>query len=205
MDYTVEKITRKIFVIKEIVSIFAVELEEEQMREGGGKFPFFLLMSSFFLLIMIGKDVIKSLVEGKLSGTDCYLVDVTVSPDNLITVEIDNDGGVSIDCCVELNRYIESSLDRGKEDFELEVGSSGITSPFKILRQYLKNIGNEVEMQLRNGVKLSGILKAADEDVATITVSKKVRKEGSKRATTALFDQTYKYSEINSTKYLIRF
>ncbi|MDR3251668.1 MAG: ribosome assembly cofactor RimP [Tannerella sp.] len=154
---------------------------------------------------MIGKDVIKSLVEGKLSGTDCYLVDVTVSPDNLITVEIDNDGGVSIDCCVELNRYIESSLDRGKEDFELEVGSSGITSPFKILRQYLKNIGNEVEMQLRNGVKLSGILKAADEDVATITISKKVRKEGSKRATTALFDQTYKYSEINSTKYLIRF
>ena len=35
-------------------------------------------------------------------------------------------GGVSIDDCVALSRFIESRLDRDKEDFSLMVGSAGI-------------------------------------------------------------------------------
>lgn len=154
---------------------------------------------------MIEKEIIQDLVESRLEGTDYYLVNVSVSPDNLVSVEIDNDSGVSIDDCVELSRYIENNLDREKEDFELEVGSSGVTSPFKILRQYLKNIGNEVEMILKSGIKLTGILKAADENGATITVEKKVKAEGTKRRTTVEEDQAYSFDEIKYTKYLIRF
>ena len=154
---------------------------------------------------MIEKSLVNSLVEEKLKGTDYYLVDVSISPDNVISIEIDNDGGVSIDDCVELSRYVEEKLDREKEDFELEVGSSGITSPFKILRQYLKNIGKEVEMLLKNGIKLTGILKDADENGATITIGKKVKADGLKRKTVVEEDQTYSYNEIKYTKYLIRF
>ena len=84
------------------------------------------------------------MVEEKLASSSYYLVDVTVAPGNVITVEIDNDEAVSIDDCAELSRYIEERLDRDVEDYELEVGSAGITSPFKVLRQYIKNIGNEV-------------------------------------------------------------
>ncbi|MDR2914697.1 MAG: ribosome assembly cofactor RimP [Tannerella sp.] len=154
---------------------------------------------------MIEKSVINSLVEEKLKGTDSYLVDISVSPDNLISIEIDNDQGVSIDDCVALSRYVEERLDREKEDFELEVGSSGITSPFKIVRQYLKNIGNEVEVLLRSGIKLTGVLTAADDKGATVTVDKKVKTDDSKRKTTIQEDQTYSYDEIKYTKYLIRF
>ena len=154
---------------------------------------------------MIDKSIIDSLVEEKLAGTDNYLVDISISSDNLISIEIDNDGGVSIDDCVALSRYIDENLDREKEDFELEVGSSGITSPFKIVRQYLKNIGKEVEMLLKNGIKLTGILKSADENGATLTIEKKVKTDGSKRKTTVEADQTYSYNEIKYTKYIIRF
>ncbi|MDR0573992.1 MAG: ribosome assembly cofactor RimP [Tannerella sp.] len=154
---------------------------------------------------MVEKNVINSLVEDKLKGTDYYLVDISVSPDNLISIEIDNDQGVNIDDCVVLSRYVEERLDREKEDFELEVGSSGITSPFKIVRQYLKNIGNEVEMLLRSGIKLTGILKAADDNGATITIEKKVKTADSKRKMTVWEEQTYSYDEIKYTKYLIRF
>jgi len=154
---------------------------------------------------MIEKDVIRSLVESKLDGTEYYIVDISVSTDNLISVEIDNDNGVSIDDCVALSRYIDESLDREKEDFELEIGSAGITSPFKILRQYVKNIGNEVEMLLKSGIKLTGVLKSADEGGATISVDKKVKTEGSKRKAVVREDQTYSYDEIKYTKYLIRF
>jgi ribosome maturation factor RimP len=154
---------------------------------------------------MVEKDIVKSLVETKLAGSDDYLVDISVRPDNLISVEIDNDHGVSIDDCVALSRFIEEHLDREKEDFELEVGSSGITSPFKVVRQYIKNIGKEVEMLLKSGIKLTGILKDADDNGATITVEKKVKEQGAKRKTTVTEDRAYSYDEIKYTKYLIRF
>ncbi|MDR1097649.1 MAG: ribosome assembly cofactor RimP [Tannerella sp.] len=154
---------------------------------------------------MIEKETVKKLVDGKLKGSDDYLVEITIRPDNSIAVEIDNDHGVSIDSCVALSRFIEESLDREKEDFELEVGSSGITSPFKTVRQYSKNVGNEVEMLLKNGTKLTGILKAVDDHAATVTVEKKVKPEGGGRKITVKEDLVYPYDEIKYTKYLIRF
>ena len=96
-------------------------------------------------------------------------------------------------------------MDRDKEDFELEVGSAGITAPFKILRQYQKNIGNEVEMLLKNGTKLAGVLKAADENGVVITIEKQIKPEGAKRKVTVTEDQSYTFDEIKYTKYLIRF
>ncbi|MDR1722318.1 MAG: ribosome assembly cofactor RimP [Tannerella sp.] len=154
---------------------------------------------------MIDKVLIVRLVGEKIEGTGNYLVDVSISPDNVISVEIDNDKGVCIDDCMEISRHIEANLDRDKEDFELEVGSSGVTSPFKILRQYVKNIGNEVEMQLKSGVKYVGRLKAADESGATISVEKKIKAEGQRRKTVVVEDLKHTFDEINYTKYLIRF
>ena len=104
---------------------------------------------------MIDRNVILKLVEEKLASTEMFLVDVEVKTGNVIVVEIDSNEAVSIDDCVALSRWLEEHLDRDKEDFELEVGSAGITSPFKVLRQYVKNIGNEVEILLNAGVKLT--------------------------------------------------
>lgn len=154
---------------------------------------------------MIEKNTIRQLAEEKLAASDYFVVDVEIKPGNVIVVEIDSDKAVSIDDCAELSRYIEEHLDRDAEDFELEVGSAGITSPFKVLRQYRKNIGNEVEMLLKAGKKLTGILKDANEENVTLTVEKQVKPEGAKRKITVEEDQTYSYDEIKYTKYLIRF
>ena len=107
---------------------------------------------------MIEKDFVKELVEKGLSGTDCFIVDVQVKPGNSIIIEIDNEDGIDIEQCSTLHRFIEEHLDRDIEDYELEVGSAGITSPFKVLKQYKKNIGNEVEVLTKSGLKLNGIL-----------------------------------------------
>ena len=154
---------------------------------------------------MIEKKVVSQLVEEKLASSDNYLVDVTVKPGNLIVVEIDNDDAVNIDDCVMLSRYLEEHLDRDVEDYELEVGSAGVTSPFKVLRQYVKNVGNEVEILLKKGVKLTGVLKSADENGIIVTVEKQEKPEGSKRKVTVEEDQSYTFDEIKYTKYLIRF
>ena len=154
---------------------------------------------------MIDKQMVIQLAEEKLASSGNYLVDVEIQPGNVIIVEIDNDEAVCIDDCVELSRFIEEHLDRDSEDFELEVGSAGITSPFKILRQYQKNIGKEVEELLASGMKLTGILKSADENGIVLTVEKQVKPEGAKRKITVEEDLAYTYNEIKSTKYLIRF
>ncbi|SEF67173.1 ribosome assembly cofactor RimP [Parabacteroides chinchillae] len=154
---------------------------------------------------MIEKSVVSQLVEEKLASSDNFLVDIVIKPGNLIIVEIDNDEGVCIDDCAELSRYLEEHLDRDVEDYELEVGSAGITSAFKVLRQYVKNIGNEVEMLLKNGVKLAGVLKSADETGVVVTVEKQIKPEGAKRKVTVQDDQSYTFDEIKYTKYLIRF
>ncbi len=154
---------------------------------------------------MIDLQSVKEIVNEGIQGTDLFVVDITVSPDNRIVVEVDNDEGVDIDRCTTLHRYIESRLDREVEDYELEVGSAGITSPFKVVRQYQKNIGNEVEVLSRSGQKLTGTLKAADEEAFTLTVTKKVKPEGAKRKIEVEEDLTFPYNEIKYTKYIIRF
>lgn len=154
---------------------------------------------------MIDKNVVSGIVNEWLEDKEYFLVDVSVSPDDKIVVEIDHAEGVWIDDCVELSRFIESKLDREEEDYELEVGSAGIGQPFKVLQQYLIHIGKEVEVLTREGKKLEGVLKDANEETMTVTVMKKVKPEGVKRPKLVEEDVTFKYEEIKYTKYLISF
>ncbi|MDH6311493.1 ribosome maturation factor RimP [Parabacteroides sp. PFB2-10] len=151
------------------------------------------------------KEIIKQIVEEGLAGTDNYLIEVVVKPGNLILVEIDSDQALGIDDCVVLSKFIESRLDREVEDYELEVGSAGITSPFKVLRQYQKNIGNEIEVLTKDGKKLTGVLKAADEAAFTLIITKQEKPEGAKRKVMVEEDLRYTYEEIKYAKYVIRF
>ena len=154
---------------------------------------------------MIDKNVVGGIVNEWLEDKDYFLVDVSVSPDDKIVVEIDHAEGVWIDDCVELSRFIESKLDREEEDYELEVGSAGIGQPFKVLQQYLIHIGKDVEVLTREGKKLEGVLKDANEENMTVTVQKKVKLEGAKRPKLVEEDLNFAYNEIKYTKYLISF
>ena len=139
-------------------------------------------------------------------GDNLFLVDVAISADNHIVVEIDSyEGSVSIDNCVAITRAVEQAFDRDKDDYELEVGSAGLTSPFKVKAQYEKNIGNDVEVLTAQGVKLKGVLSEVGDDTFTIKVAKKVKPEGAKRPVIVEEDVTIKYSETKYTKYLIQF
>lgn len=148
---------------------------------------------------------IREFVEKELEGKDLFLVDVKVKPDNTIEIEIDSDSPVSIEECENLSRAIEGEFDRDKEDYTLEVGSAGLTSPFKVLRQYQKNIGKEVEVLKKDGKKLTGILKNAGEDSFTIVSEEKVKKPEQKRPVIEPVEHTLRYDEVKQTKYILKF
>lgn len=156
---------------------------------------------------MIDKELIRSTVENALQQTDCFLVDITVTPDNRITVEIDSDTGVDIDLCARITRDIEAAADRDVEDYELEVGSAGLTAPFKIKRQYEKNIGNDVEILTRDGRKLTGRLVevSADGTTFTVEVPAKVKEPGKKRPVIVQQPETFRVDDCKSVRYSINF
>ena len=106
---------------------------------------------------MIEKKTVCQIVDEWLDGKEYFLVEVAISPDDKIVVEIDHKEGVWIEDCVELSRYIESKLNREDEDYELEVGSAGIGQPFKVLQQYTNHIGKEVEVLRKDGWVLAAL------------------------------------------------
>lgn len=154
---------------------------------------------------MIEKSIVKQIVEEWLQDKDYFLVDVSVSNDNRIIVEIDHAEGVWIEDCVELSRFIESKMDREKEDFELEVGSAGIGQPFKVYQQYVNHVGRDVEVMTLRGEKLSGVLTDVNPESFSIEYEQKVRHEGAKRSVWETFTRTFGYDEVKYTKYLISF
>lgn len=154
---------------------------------------------------MIEKNIVKQIVEEWLQDKNYFLVDVSVSNDNRIVVEIDHAEGVWIEDCVELSRFIESKLDREKEDFELEVGSAGIGQPFKVHQQYVNHLGKDVEVLTLDGVKYQGELHEVNDDTFSILRTVKKKEEGAKRPRMVEELVTFRYDEIKYTKYLISF
>ena len=154
---------------------------------------------------MIEQTTVLQIVENFVSGTDFYIVEVKVSPENQILVVFDSFEGISIDDCEALNNFIESKLDREQEDYELEVSSPGLTEPFKVLKQYEKNKGNEVEIVTKKGEKFSGILTEVNFDNCTLQTEKLIKPEGAKRKIKVTEKIPFRYEDIKTTKYILRF
>ena len=155
---------------------------------------------------MIDKQIVIDAVNDFLSRTDAFLVDVTIDRENNIVVEIDSPTGIDLDACVELSHHIDESLDRDVEDYSLEVGSAGLTSPMKVRGQYLKNVGNDVEVLTRDGRKLHGKLTAVSDEADgsftfTVEVPTKVKQPGAKRPTIVAETLTFSPKDVKSVVY----
>ena len=146
---------------------------------------------------MIEKIKILELVNKALEGSDKFLVSLKITPDNRIYVDIDGDNGVTIDDCIALSRAIEGQLDRNEEDFALDVSSAGADQPLKLHRQYVQNIGREVEALAADGVKTVGTLTEAGDEEFTLHVA------GTKKQPPR--DERLRYADMKSVRVVIKF
>lgn len=154
---------------------------------------------------MIDKQKLTETVEEAIKDTSIYIVDITISKDNSIVVELDSDDSMDIDMCTSISRKIESVFDRDVEDYELEVGSAGLTSPFKVKRQWQKNLGNEIEVLTKDGRKLTGVLVEVNEDNFVIQFPIKVKEEGKKRPVVVSHKEPITFENCKKACYLIKF
>ncbi len=146
------------------------------------------------------KDLVTIMLEG---NADYFLVDVKMKPGNNIRVTLDADKGVSIDKCVEYNRFLYKKIEESGlfplGNFSLEVSSPGTDEPLRFHRQYLKNRGRKVEVTLTDGARKEGKLMEVTQDGIILEEQKGNKKKKEVVMHTILFDN------IKSTKIQVVF
>jgi ribosome maturation factor RimP len=147
---------------------------------------------------MIDKQTIQVIAEEFMKGTDLFLVAVKVSGANRITVLADKRENITIDECAALHRHIENSLDREKEDFELQVSSPGLDLPFSVLQQYYKNEGKKAEVIDNEGVKYTGILKNITPGGFELETEVKTRGKAKE-----IKDLSFNFEQVKSTRVIL--
>jgi ribosome maturation factor RimP len=152
---------------------------------------------------MIDKTALEQVINEALEGSKMFLVTLKVSKDNVIDVALDSDTDITIDDCVAVNDAVLAAFDRDEEDYELTVGSYGLTSPLLLPRQYRNSEGNDVEVLTADGRKLKGVLSQADDTGFTLTTTVKRKLEGKKRPELVEEQERFNYSDIKYTKNII--
>ncbi|MDX9782340.1 MAG: ribosome assembly cofactor RimP [Bacteroidales bacterium] len=154
---------------------------------------------------MIDKEKIAEVIGPYIDSQSLFLVSIEISRDNDIEVTVDSEERVDLSHCIEINNIIVEKFDRENEDYSLTVTSAGLDQPFKVLRQYLKYIGKEVEIVLRSGGKMKAVLEKADNESIEISAEKSVKVEGKKKREKILERTTLKLTDVKSTRPVINF
>ena len=154
---------------------------------------------------MISREKILELVKPILDEKKFFIVTLTISSSNRITVHVDGLNGVKMEDCIHLSRAIEHGLDREEEDFELEVSSAGLGAPFTMREQYLKNIGKDIDIQHSDGCRTKGKLIEVNKNDFVVEYRKRKKIEGKKKKQTVIESERYNYNEINKVNLVISF
>ena len=162
--------------------------------KGDGKSPCFVYTGLFMKI----SEIVDAMQE-PIVARNCFIVEINLSKDNDVELVIESeDGTVTLEDCVGLSRIFEEKFDREKEDYSITVGSAGLDQPFKVLKQFIKAKGSEVQVLLRDGRKLRGILTEASEDGITLRYSVKEAVDGKKRKVTVEHEDFFGNETVNA-------
>lgn len=131
-----------------------------------------------------------------------FIVELELGPDRL-RLDVDTPQGISSDECGSLNRYLQQQLEALGEDWELEVGSPGLTTPLRIPEQFAKHLGATVDVALGKGKRVVGELKEADLEGFVVEYHVKETPEGKKRPELVAHTMKCSYSEPQAVTLVI--
>jgi len=127
--------------------------------------------------------VLTGLTEQYIDNEEIFLVDVSVKgkPGNMkIQVFIDGDDLLGIDECSKISRKLSDELEEKaliEGRYVIEVSSPGVDRPLKLLRQYPKHIGREMEVFTKEGKKFQGVLLSVEDDKIELSIKSSKRKK----------------------------
>lgn len=125
------------------------------------------------------KQVVVALVEKHLPDESHFIVEVKidrVGDKTKVLILVDADQGMTIAACAKLSRALAGELETDDvigEAYILEVSSPGLDYPLSDKRQYLKNQGRSLKVQMNSGEELLGKLLSVEEEGLKLLVTKK--------------------------------
>lgn len=132
------------------------------------------------------EELVKPIIEGL--GYELYDVEYAKEgKEYYLRIFIDKETGISIDDCENVNNSINDILDQAdyiKEQYYLEVSSTGLEKNLRKDEHFLKQIGNEIEVKLYKAINkekvISGkLLSFEEEKIVLETEEEKVEIEKS--------------------------
>ena len=148
------------------------------------------------------EEVVHQIVEEIISeDASLFIVKVILKGNQgnqKLIVLLDGDDGITIDMCSKVSRGLSTVLEEkdlidGK--YFLEVSSAGLDFPLQFVRQYQKNIGRSLKVDLEDGTSVSGELKEVSEE--KVVLEEKVKKE--------VLTHEVEFSDIKKSMVLVSF
>ena len=134
---------------------------------------------------MTPHEHIEHYVKEIIEDTDCFLVDFKIKPTNNYKIFIDSDSGFTLEKALKITRSLRKKIEEAElypeGDFSMEVSSPGIDTPLSMLRQYKKNIGRKVELELKDEEAEGIVARIIDVIDETITFEKILPPKRSKK------------------------
>jgi len=93
----------------------------------------------------------------------------------ILRIFIDRNGGVNVEHCAKVSRYLNEELDKEENldiiegSYTIEVSSPGLDRPLKTKRDFERNLGRKLRVQC-GGKAIKGILKSVGETSITLDV-----------------------------------
>lgn len=150
------------------------------------------------------EKVLELLQQGLDQKPSVFLIDLTITDAYKVIVTIDGDNGVTLQDCIDISRAIEHNLDREEQDFSLEVASAGVSSPLKHLRQYKKNIGRTLIVQLATETIEAELVEADEQKIVLSWEAREPKKVG-KGKETVQKRQEIPYTDIKEAIVTVNF
>ena len=152
------------------------------------------------------KEKIIQAIEPAVKERGCFLVEVTVSAENDIEVVIEKEEGiVDWEDCAAIDKVVHEAFDQDVEDYALTVSSAGLDRPFKVLRQYQKALGSQVDVKFKGGKRIIATLTSASEESIGLQYTALEAVEGKKKKEKVEHNETFPLGEINSVTPYIDF
>ena len=158
---------------------------------------------------MLNKEQIIELLQPYLEDDRIFIVEVKTTEGKTrqnITILLDTDEGIKIEECASVSRRFAHFVETNElvaDAYNLEVSSPGIDQPLTLKRQYVKNIGRNLKVNLTGGGEKVGTLENVTEE--GIVLKEEVKKTKSKKIVEPVSDTLIPFETIQQAKVQISF
>lgn len=157
-------------------------------------------------------EKLTTLLEQKFQEEEfshLFLVELKHSANDVVQIFLDSDHSVTYEYCVKISRYLEEHIEEGGwlgEKYTLDVSSAGVGTPLKLKRQYVKNIGRNVSVEVKDDHKhIKGVLVEANEECVVVEYEEKVKIEGRKKKELKTIRKEISFDNIKKTIITVSF